>query len=491
MEGVRVRFAPSPTGFAHIGNIRNAVFDWLLAQHSGGKFILRIEDTDRARIVPGAVEEIMESLRWLGMQWDEGPEVGGPYRPYFQSERLDQYKEYADRLLEQQAAYYCFCTPERLAEVRKQQEARKMPTGYDRRCLALSPSEVAEKLAEGVPAALRFKVPTAGQTSFTDVIRGEIGFENKLLDDFVILKSDGYPTYHFASVVDDHLMSISHIIRSEEWISSTPKHILLYAALGWDPPKFAHPPLILGPDRTKLSKRHGAVRFLDYKEKGFLPEAMINFMTLLAWSPGEDRELFTVGELVERFTLDGVVNHPVVFDYQKLEWMNGVYVRGADLDRIVELCMPFMQDAGCLSPSPSEKELAYAREAINLVRDRMRYLAQVVKFTDFFFAEEPEYEEKGVKKWLRKDYVPELLGRLVPALEGLADFRVEDIEERVRTVGDEMGLSGGTVIHPIRVAVTGRMVGPGLFETMAVLGKDRILGRLRRTLGFISAAVQA
>lgn len=487
MSKVRTRFAPSPTGFAHIGNIRNAVFDWLLVRHCGGEFILRIEDTDRARLVEGAIDEIHESLRWLGIGWDEGPDVGGPHGPYTQSERLELYQKCAKQLVDQGDAYYCFCTSERLSEMRKGQEARKEPTGYDRACLQFSPEETAEKIAQGMPAVIRFKVPTEGSTTFTDLIRGDITFDNRQLDDFVILKSDGFPTYHLASVVDDRGMEITHVIRSEEWISSTPKHVLMYKALGWDPPAFMHPPLILGPDRSKLSKRHGAVRFLDYKEQGFLPEAMINFVALLGWSSGTDQELFKLDEIIEQFSVEGVVNHPVVFDIQKLEWMNGVYIRESSIERIVDLCMPFMHQAGLLPESPSEDELSYARAAIALEKDKMKTLSQAPELTDFFFLDEPPYDEKGVNKWLKKEHVPELLRTLRERLSTVPEFTVPTLDESVRAVGETLGLSGGQVIHPVRMAVTGRTVGPGLFEAMVVLGRERVLARIDRTVDLLAS----
>jgi len=482
----RVRFAPSPTGSPHVGNIRTAVYNWLFAKHTGGAFVLRVEDTDRARFVPGFLEEIFESLRWLGITWDEGPDVGGPHAPYFQSERLETYANYARQLVRVGHAYYCFCTTERLAEMRAEQEARKAPTGYDGLCLALPPEETARNLEAGVPAVVRFKVPREGRTTFHDIVRGEISFENRLLDDFVIVKSDGFPTYQFASVVDDHLMEITHVIRGEEWISSTPKHILEYAALGWDPPIFAHAPLMLSPERTKLSKRHGAVPFVEYRKQGFLPEAMFNFITLLGWSPGEDRELFSVEELISRFTLEGIVNHPVIFDIQKLEWMNGVYIRGADLDRLAELCLPYLQEAGLVPQDPTPDEIAYVRSVVALEQERLKLLSQVVELTDFFFKDELEYDEAGVTKWLADDYVPDLLRKVIARLSEIPEFTTEAVEEAVRGVGDEMRLSGGKVIHPVRVAVTGRTVGPGLFETMAVLGKARVLHRLNRTVEVLS-----
>lgn len=488
MTNIRVRFAPSPTGSPHIGTIRTAVYDWLFARHAGGTFVLRMEDTDRARYVPESQEQILESLRWLGCQWDEGPEVGGQYGPYLQSERLDIYAAHARQLLDESKAYRCFCAPERLAEMRKEQEVLKQPTGYDRLCLGLPPEETESRLKEGMPYVLRFKVPETGQTSFTDIVRGEITFDNRLLDDFIIVKSDGYPTYQFASVVDDHLMEITHVIRGEEWISSTPKHILEYQAFGWQPPKFAHPALILGPDRSKLAKRHGAVAFLDYKERGFLPEAILNFVTLLGWSPGEDREVFSPDELIARFTLEGLVKNPAIFDVQKAEWMNGVYIRQAPLERIAGLCLPYLQEAGLVSKTLTPEEMEYVRKVVALEQERMKVLSEIVELTRFFFEDEPEYEEKGRKKWLEQDYVPVLLRNLGDRLQGISEWTHDSIEEAVRQAGDEMGLSGGQVIHPVRMAVTGRTVGPGLFESISVLGKERVLKRLKRTLEMLSLA---
>jgi glutamyl-tRNA synthetase len=462
------------------------VFDWLLAKHTEGTFVLRVEDTDQARLVPGALDEIKESLQWLGMLWDEGPEVGGPHAPYFQSERLSLYQMYAQRLVEQGDAYYCFCSPERLSEMRKEQEALKQPTGYDRVCLTLTSDEVAEKLDHGLCGVIRFRINTEEEkTTFVDAVRGEIAFENRLLDDFVIMKSDGFPTYHFASIVDDHLMRITHVIRGEEWISSTPKHMLLYEALGWDPPVWVHPPLILGPDKSKLSKRHGAVRFLDYKERGFLPEAMINFIALLGWSSGEDQELYSVDELIRRFSIEGIVNHPAVFDVKKAEWMNGVYIRQASPERIADLCLPYLQGAGLVSDNLTTEELEYVRQVVALEQDRMKVLSDVVELTGFFFAEEPPYDEKGVRKFLSNEHVPALLTSLADGLEQLSEFTLESVESAVRTAGDALGISGGHVIHPVRMAVTGRTTGPGLFETIVVLGKSRVLTRLRRTLGIL------
>ncbi|MDA8219621.1 MAG: glutamate--tRNA ligase, partial [Dehalococcoidales bacterium] len=327
MDNVRVRFAPSPTGTPHIGNVRTALFNWLFARHHGGKFVLRIEDTDVARRVPGAIEAIMDGLRWLGLDWDEGPEVDGPLGPYFQSERLHLYRQYAAQLVEQGHAYYCYCSPERLAEMRAEQERRKESVGYDRRCRYLSPADREEAEASGVTPVVRFAMPLEGETTYHDLLRGDVTIQNSVLDDFVILKSDGYPTYHFAVVVDDHHMHISHVLRADEWIPSTPRHVLLYRALGWDLPRFAHLPIILGPDRSKLSKRHGATSITAYREEGYLPEALVNFLALLGWSYDGVTEVFSREDLIARFDLDRVGKTAAVFDREKLEWMNGYYIR--------------------------------------------------------------------------------------------------------------------------------------------------------------------
>jgi len=480
---VRVRFAPSPTGSPHIGTIRTAVFDWLFARHEGGVFVLRIEDTDRARLVPGALEEIMRDLRWAGLQWDEGPEAGGPYGPYLQSERVEHYRSSAERLVETGHAYYCYCTPERLAELRKRQEAEGRPTGYDRRCRNLPPEEKARLQAASTPRVVRFAMPDSGTTTFHDIVRGDVTFDNALQDDFVILKSDGFPTYHLANVVDDHLMEITHVIRGEEWISSTPKHVQLYAAFGWEPPVWVHPPLILGPDRSKLGKRHGAVSFSAYIEGGYLPEAMVNYLALLGWSAGEDRDLYSIEELTQRFTLEGIINHPAIFDADKLLWMNGQYIRMAGVERLTDLVLPYLVKAGLASEHPSPDELDYLRKVVAPIQDRLKVLADAPELAEFFFREEPAYDPKAVEKWLARPEAPELLSRVADRLEALDVWSLETIERAVREAGAEVGAEGGKVIHPVRVAATGRTVGPGLFETLEVLGKHRVVTRLRKAPG--------
>jgi len=483
---VRVRFAPSPTGSPHIGNIRTAIFDWLFAKHEGGKFILRIEDTDRARLVEGALEEMMRDLRWLGLQWDEGPEVGGDYGPYFQSERLDIYRKYAEKLIRDGRAYRCYCTPERLEQMRKAQQAAGGSTGYDRKCRNLTDKQKAELDADGKPYVIRFAMPESGTTIYHDFIRGELAFDNSLQDDFVMIKTDGFPTYNFASVIDDHLMEITHVVRGEEYISSMPKYVHLYAALGWDEPVWVHVPLILGPDRSKLSKRHGAVNFSSYIEEGYLPEAMINYLALLGWSAGEDREIYSVEELIEKFTLEGINDHPAIFDAQKLLWMNGYYIRQASIERLVELSMPYIVKAGLVGNPPGKEDIDYYTKIMPLIQERLHVLSEAPKMCDFFFAE-PQFEQKAVEKWLVGDKTADLLTRVKEHINDISGWNIESIEHAVRSAGAEIGLDGGRVIHPVRVAMTGRTAGPGLFELMEVLGRERVIARLSRAADMICA----
>jgi glutamyl-tRNA synthetase len=349
---VRVRFAPSPTGYLHIGGARTALYNWLLARHYGGKFILRIEDTDRNRYVPDALTDIMASLRWLGMDWDEGPEAGGDYGPYLQSERLELYQKYAEQLISEGKAYRCFCTAERLDQLRKEQEAAKQSSGYDRHCLNLTAEERRELESSGARSVVRFKIPP-GRTLVYDQLRGELDFDNKTIDDFVLLKSDGFPTYHLANIIDDHLMKITHVMRGDEWLVSTPRHILLYQAFGWEPPKFAHLPIFLAPGGGKLSKRHGATSVKEYRDKGYLPEAVINFLLLLGWNPGTDQEMFSLEEAAKSFTLERINVSPVAFSTEKLDWFNGVYIRSLSTDDLAKRCLPYLQQAGLLAdPCP-------------------------------------------------------------------------------------------------------------------------------------------
>jgi glutamyl-tRNA synthetase len=478
---VRTRYAPSPTGEPHLGNIRTALYDWLLARHYGGQFILRIEDTDQQRYVEGGVEAQMSALRWLGLEWDEGPDVGGPYGPYVQSERLDLYRTYADRLLADDKAYQCYCSPERLDEVRKAQQARKEPPRYDRHCRDLSPEQRAEMEASGVTPVVRFKTPLTGETAARDVLRGAVVFKNATLDDFVLLKSDGYPTYHLASIVDDRLMEITHVIRGEEWLPSAPRHFLVYEAFGWEPPLIAHVSRILGPDKAKLSKRHGAHSVLDYREQGFLPDAVVNFLALLGWSLDDHTEIIDRQALVQHFDLARVLPNPAVFNQDKLLWMNGIYIRHMPPETLAGMLRPYLEDA--LS---TRIDKALLLRIIPLVRERIRLLPAIVDIADFFFTDGPlDYDVETLlgKKFAGKpSEAATALDRVTAAAEGIADWTHETLESAIRPLAGELGMRAGDLFGLARVAVTGKTATPPLFETMEVLGRGTTIERLRAAL---------
>jgi glutamyl-tRNA synthetase len=478
---VRVRYAPSPTGFPHVGNIRTALFNWLYARHTGGKFIVRIEDTDVARTVPGSVESIMDSLRWLGLDWDEGPEVEGPHGPYFQSRRLPVYQEIAERLIKEGKAYYCFCSSERLEAMRAEQTKQKLPPGYDRHCRLWDHRHCAEKIAEGVKPVVRFKTPLEGQTRFQDLLRGEVVFENSTLDDFVLLKSDGYPTYQMANVVDDHLMEITHVLRGDEWLSSTPRHTLLYNALGYEPPIFAHMPLILGPDRSKLSKRHGAATLAEYREQGYLQETMFNFLALLGWSLDEKTELFTRDELIKNFSIERISRTAAIFNKEKLDWMNGVYLRGLSVDEFTRRALPFMdKDLPPEVERPLDEE--YIKRIVPLIKERAKTLSEVTELILFFFNDYLEYSPadlliKGTDHQLTYHAYQQ-----AQKLIELTQFNAAALEKEFRALAEELKLKPGQLFSSLRIAMTGRAVSPPLFETMEVLGEGRVQDRMKDAL---------
>jgi len=479
---VRVRFAPSPTGYPHVGNIRTAMFNWLLARHTGGKLILRIEDTDVARKVEGAVEAIMDGLKWLGLDWDEGPDVGGDYGPYFQSQRVEMYRQAAERLVAQGDAYYCYCSPERLEEMRAEQVRRKQPPGYDRYCRDLSPQERSEKEAEGIIPVVRFKTPLEGQTGYRDLIWGDVTFEHSTIDDFVLLKSDGYPTYHLANVVDDHAMEISHVIRAEEWISSTPRHLLLYRALEQEPPQFVHHPMILGPDRAKLSKRHGAVSIIEYREQGYLPETMFNFLSLIGWSLDDKTEIMSRQQLVESFSLERIGKTGAIFNRDKLDWMNGVYIRSLSVEDFVQKSLPFL-DKGLPAQVKRPLSTDYAKQIMPLVQERARTLVEVPELVEFFFVDGLKYDAGLlVGKKMTAELSITVLETARQQLESLAVFSEESLEALLRPLAEELELKTGQLFGALRTAVTGRTAAPPLFQTMAVLGKERCLSRINAAL---------
>ncbi len=488
-RNVRVRYAPSPTGFPHIGNIRTALFNWLFARSSGGKFIVRIEDTDQARKVDGALEKILGSLKWLGLDWDEGPEVGGEHGPYFQSERVDLYQKHVRLLLDAGHAYKCHCTSERLERMRKEMAERKESVrSYDRHCRNLSPEQKAEYEARGLPSVIRLKVPIEGETTFHDLIRGDISFENSELDDIVLLKSDGYPTYHLANIVDDHFMEISHVMRADEWLSSTPRHVILYQAFGWDPPLFAHLPMILGPDKSKLSKRHGATAINEFQDQGYLPEAMVNYMALLGWSLDDKTELFTKEELIRYFSLERVSKTAAVFDHQKLHWMNGVYLRELSQEELMRKIMPVLEsDLPESVPRPVSKD--YVRQIVPLIQERINTLKESASYADFFFlGDELEYDASLlIPKKMDAEGTLDALKAARERLAGLQAWDHDSLEGLLRPLAEELGLKAGQLFSPLRVACTGRTAAPGLFETMAVLGREKCLRRIEVATGKLEA----
>ncbi|HEX79040.1 MAG TPA: glutamate--tRNA ligase [Dehalococcoidia bacterium] len=487
-ENVRVRYAPSPTGSPHVGNIRTALFNWLFARHHGGSFIVRIEDTDVARRVEGAVDTILEALRWLDMNWDEGPEVGGEHGPYFQSQRLELYQSAAKRLVEQGDAYYCYCTPERLEEMRAEQVKLKQPPGYDRRCRGLSATGSLLKFISGSRRVIRFMTPLEKQTSFTDLIRGEVTFENANIDDFVLLKSDGYPTYHLASVVDDHVMAISHVLRAEEWLSSTPRHLMLYRALGYKPPQFAHLPMLLGTDRSKLSKRHGAVSVTEYKAQGYLAEAMLNFLSLLGWSLDDKTEIMNRQKLIDNFSLKRVSQTAAIFNREKLDWMNGFYIRSLDIGDFTRRVIPFLErdlSTEIKRPLPDK----YVSRITPLIHERVKTLADVTELTDFFFIDELDYKpELLIVKKMNPDLAVKVLETSRKRLGRLKEFDENSLEGALRPLTEELEMKTGQVFGTLRVAVTGRSVAPPLFQTMAVLGRERCLDRIKAALRKLKVA---
>jgi glutamyl-tRNA synthetase len=484
---VRLRIAPSPTGDPHVGTAYVALFDLAFARQQGGRFVLRIEDTDRARFIPESERLIFDSLRWLGLEWDEGPDVGGPYGPYRQSERLPTYQEHAERLLRAGHAYRCWCSPERLARVRKEMEARREPPKYDRICLGKTEAERRALGETSDRPVVRMRVPDVGTTGFDDLIRGRIEFENRLLDDQVLLKSDGFPTYHLAVVVDDNAMRISHVTRGEEWISSTPKHVLLYEWFGWPLPKFAHFPLLRNENRSKVSKRKNPWATLPwFRQNGYLPEALLNFLGLLGWSMPDGREVFGFEDIVAHFSFERLSLTGPIFDLEKLDWLNGHYIRQLPLDRLADEVRPFLQAAG-LSQSSDGPRL---EETLPLVQERLKRLAEAPELLGFFYRPRGEYKPsllvpKGVDPRAARDLLSESIARLV----AVDDFSQERLESELRGLAAERGVKTGQLFMILRVACTYSTVSPPLFETMAVLGRERVLERLRDAAGKLAALI--
>ena len=484
MSAVRVRFAPSPTGFFHLGSARSLLFNWLFARRHGGRFVLRIEDTDRTRFHKEAVPDMLAGMRWLRLDWDEGPEVGGPYGPYFQSQRLSLYQEYAERLVDSGHAYKCYCSEDTLEGMRAEQTQRGASPGYDRRCRELTASQRAERETQANAFVVRLKAPLSGETSFRDLIRGEIRIGNEQIDDLILLKSDGFPTYHLAVVVDDHLMEISHVLRADEWIPTTPHRQLIYRALGWTPPLYAHLPVILSPAGSgKMSKRKTigtdgreyAVMIRDFRAAGYLPEALFNFLALVGWSYDDKTEILGREQIIDHFDLDRVSSAPAQFSYDKLDWMNGMYIRSLATDDLANRILPFLTRAGL------NADLATVGLITPLIQERLVKLSDAVEWTDFVFVDQLDYDRALlIQKKMTAEQAQSVLARCFTALSALPTFDGASVEAALRAEQYESGLKGRQFFGTVRIAVSGKRVAPPLFGTLAVLGRDKVLRRIAR-----------
>ncbi|MBO8169294.1 MAG: glutamate--tRNA ligase [Thermoanaerobacteraceae bacterium] len=482
MQQVRVRFAPSPTGPLHIGGARSALFNYLLAKKHDGKFIVRIEDTDRERSGREWEENILESLRWLGLEWDEGVEVGGEHGPYRQMERLDIYREYTQKLLESGRAYRCYCTSEELEEERERLRAKGELPRYLGRCRNLTKEQEEEYIAQGRKPVIRFKVPQGEKIIVDDLVRGKVSFDSDGVGDFIIVKSDGIPTYNFAVIIDDALMKISHVIRGEEHLSNTPRQILLYQALGIEPPRFAHISLILGKDGSKMSKRHGATSVAQYRQQGYLPEALVNFLALLGWSPEGEEEKFSLDELIELFSLDRVAKKPAVFDIEKLNWLNGVYIRQTDVEKIARMAVPYLQESGHL---PKDEAAIDWEKLVKQVSVAQNYLSKVSDITDFFaqfYGEQVVLEGDAAREVLQQEQVPQVIALFKQKLQDLDPVDSEGVKKMLKSITKELKLGGKKVFLPLRVALTGKTKGPELHDLIPVLGVEACIKRVESSL---------
>jgi nondiscriminating glutamyl-tRNA synthetase len=474
---VRTRFAPSPTGFLHIGGARTTLYSWLFARRHQGDFILRIEDTDEVRSTGDSVTAILDSIKWLGLNWDEGPidekTDKGPHSPYYQMQRVHVYRKYLDQLVAEEKAYRCYCTKEELDEMRRIAQLEKRPPRYDGRCRSLTAAQRAAQEAAGKKWSIRFKMPVEGATVVDDKIRGMVSFENKLLQDFVIWKTTDGPTYNFCCVIDDHLMEMSHVIRGDEHLSNTPSQIQIYYALGWKPPVFAHLSMIMGSDGSKLSKRHGATSVLEYRDQGYLPHTMRNYLALLGWSNAASQQLFTDEDLISQFNLEGCQKSPATFDTVKLQWMNGEYIRQTPVDQLVELAKPFLEKAGLIGlPGPDLKKV------VALEQEKIKLLSEIPTLIEFFY-KPVQFDPKAFEKVLKAPGAKQVLLDLADALKDFAPFEDKALEARIRQFVADKALKNGQVFHPIRVAVTGRTEGPTLFLMLEIMGRDAVLARLK------------
>ncbi len=490
---VRVRFAPSPTGFLHVGGARTALYNWLFARHHKGTFILRIEDTDEARSTEESMNAILTGLRWLGLDWDEGPgtlgalKSKGEHGPYFQMERGDIYRKYLDHLLKAGKAYPCFCTKEDLEEMRKRALLLKRPPKYDERCRKLSPEEGQKRIQRGDPHVFRLARDREGSVQFDDVVKGHVKFEAELLDDFIVMKSSGIPTFMFAGAVDDHLMKITHVIRGDDHLSNTPRQLQVFDALGWkERPIYAHISMIHGPDGQRLSKRHGATSVEEFKRAGYLPEVMLNYLALLGWSTSDSQQIFSPAnhfqELVEKFELERCQKSPAVFDMDKLRWMNGVYIRNLSKDDLLKRTWPYLVEAGLVREDAAPAFKDYVHRALMLEQEKLVVLSDAPGLIDFFLKDPVEFDPEAVEKVLKKEGSMSILEGILPAFEKTPALTAANTEKICRDFAEQKGLKTGQVFHPVRVAVSGRTKGPSLFHMLEVLGRERVAERIKRTL---------
>ena len=474
MNKVRTRYAPSPTGFMHVGNLRTAIFEYLVAKHNNGEFILRIEDTDQTRKVEGAVDFIYNTLKLCNINIDEGPNNKGKYGPYIQSERLPIYKEYAEKLVQMGKAYYCFCTEERLEKLRKKAEKNKVAFMYDGHCKNLSKAEIEEKIKNGEKYVIRQKMPKEGISVYNDLVYGEIKVENKLLEDQILLKSDGYPTYNFANVIDDHLMGITHVIRGNEYIMATPKYNLLYEAFGWEKPTYIHVSMVLGEDGQKLSKRNGDASFMDLYNKGYLPEAIVNYLVMLGWSPETNDEIFSMDELIKIFDPSRISKSPSVFDIKKLNWVNSHYIKKLDIESLLNITVPHLKEAYDLSDKTEE----WIKKLVSIYQDHISYGKEIVEVTDLFFKEKIELNDE-CKEFMSAEGTSNTLKVFEKEIENIKEWTVENINDAIMLTKEKASVKGKMLYMPIRIKTTGQMHGPELPDTIFLLGKELVLNRLK------------
>ncbi|MGC9365702.1 MAG: glutamate--tRNA ligase [bacterium] len=487
MDRVRVRFAPSPTGLPHVGNIRTALFNYLFARHHQGTFVFRIEDTDRSRFVEGAIEKLTSALEWVGIEIDEGYSAGGEFGPYLQSQRLDLYEDIASQMIAKGKAYVCNCSLQRLEQLRAEQRKAKLNPKYDGHCRHKNiPFKGLEQLSQQ-NAVLRFAAPQEGQITYNDKLRGEITFDNRQLDDIVLVKADGFPTYNFANVVDDHFMNITHVMRGDEFISSTPKHVHLYNALDWTAPEFIHLPIILNQQKKRLSKRDGSVYIGQYREMGILPSALRNFLALLGWSPKQNEEIMDMKQLIERFSISGITIHPAIFDLDKLIWINSQYIASLPGEDLFNLAEPFMKSAGI---DTSDIDLPYAEQAFDLLKSRLPTLQDVPERVGYFFHPPEQYEQEGwEKRILKVDHIQTYLSSFIENLKSLDCWNRETVESCLRETAESLKVKPSILIHAARISVTGMTTGPGLFDILNLLGKEQVVSRMEKAIKKIAEQV--